>query len=105
MFPPRCSQPPCMNIEVNSVGKSAAGLARKRLGTNAHCLTKASPPLSSTRKNRTFNAIRQYVTIGNVRSPLLSSPIGNIDSLLLQTTRAAALPLHVSFQVAHTKET
>jgi hypothetical protein len=41
-----------MNIEVNSVGKSAAGFATKRLGTKDHLTIKASPPLSSTKKNR-----------------------------------------------------
>src|SRR5580765_7144488 len=78
MFPPRCTQPACMNIDVNRVGKSADGLARNRLGTNAHCFTNGSPPLSSTKKNRTFKAISAYVTIGKIRSLLLSSPIGNI---------------------------
>src|SRR5262245_49784943 len=78
MFPPRSSHPPCMNMDVNSVGRSAVGLARKRLGTKAHCLINASPPPSSTKKNNTFNAISAYVTIGTVRSALLSSPIGNI---------------------------
>ena len=28
-----------MNMEENNVRKSAAGLARKRLGTKAHCMT------------------------------------------------------------------
>src|SRR5262245_32741640 len=79
MFPPRCTHPACMNMEVNRVGKSADGLARNRAGTNAHCLTNGSPPLSSTKKNKTFNAISAYVTMGKVRSPLLSPPIGNIE--------------------------
>src|SRR6476659_7697629 len=79
MLPPRCTQPPCMNIDVKSVGKSAEGWLRNRLGTNAHCLTKGSPPPSSMKKNRTFRAISEYVTIGKIRSPLLSSPMGSIE--------------------------
>jgi hypothetical protein len=47
-----------MNIEVKSVGKSAAGFATKRLGTNDHFIIKGSPPLISTKKNRTFRAIK-----------------------------------------------
>src|SRR6478672_2012794 len=79
MLPPRCSHPPCMNIEVKRVGKSAAGLARKRRGTNAHCSTKALPPLSSTKKKRMFSAISVNVTMGKVLRPELSSPIGNME--------------------------
>src|SRR4030095_11048497 len=78
MLPPRCSHPACMNMEVKSVGKSAAGFARKRLGTKAHFSIKGSPPLSSTKKNKTFRAIKAYVTTGTVLSAVLSSPIGNI---------------------------
>jgi hypothetical protein len=47
-----------MNMEVNRVGKSAAGFARKRLGTKAHFRMKGSPPLSSTKKNRRFKTIK-----------------------------------------------
>jgi hypothetical protein len=67
-----------MNMEVKSVRKSATGLARKRLGTKAHFITKASPPLISTRKNRTFITIKAYVTSGVVLRELSSSPIGNM---------------------------
>lgn len=88
MLPPRWSHPACMNMEVNSVRKSAAGLARKRLGTKAHLLMKASPPLSSTRKKSTFAAIKMYVTIGAVLRLLLSSPIGNIMFSFLNTNTA-----------------
>jgi hypothetical protein len=47
-----------MNMEVKSVRKSPVGFARKRLGTKAHFSIKASPPLISTKKNRTFRAIK-----------------------------------------------
>jgi hypothetical protein len=63
---------------VNRVRKSAAGLARKRLGTNAHFIMKASPPVSSTRKKSTFRTIKMYVTTGKVLRELSSSPIGSI---------------------------
>jgi hypothetical protein len=39
---------------------------------------KASPPLCSTKKNRTFRAIKAYVNSGNVLREESSSPIGNI---------------------------
>jgi hypothetical protein len=71
-----------MNMEVNKVRKSAAGLARKRLGTNAHFIIKASPPLSSTRKKSTFSTINAYVTTGTALRALSSSPIGSIWFLL-----------------------
>ncbi len=45
MLPPRCSQPPCMNMAVKSVGHWPAGSAAKRDGTNAHFWMKASPSL------------------------------------------------------------
>src|SRR5665647_1882319 len=67
-----------MNMEVKSVRRSPKGLARKRLGTKAHSPMKASPPLSSTKKNRTFRTIKAYVTSGTVLREVLSSPIGNI---------------------------
>jgi hypothetical protein len=65
-----------MNMEVNKVIKSAAGFSRKRLGTNAHFVMKASPPLSSTKKKSRFSAISTCVTMGTVLTELLSSPIG-----------------------------
>src|SRR3989304_4833896 len=68
----------CMKMEVKSVRKSPKGWARKRLGTKAHFPIKASPPLCSTKKNRTFRAIKAYVTSGTVLREVLSSPIGNI---------------------------
>jgi hypothetical protein len=67
-----------MNMEVKSVRKSPEGLARKRPGTKAHFSIKAAPPLISTIKNRTFRAIKAYVTSGTVLREVLSSPIGNI---------------------------
>src|SRR4030042_2703325 len=67
-----------MNMAVKRVRKSAKGLARKRLGTKAHFAIKASPPVNSTMKNRTFSAIRPYVTSGTVLRVESSSPIGNI---------------------------
>jgi hypothetical protein len=70
-----------MNMELKSVRKSPEGLARKRLGTNAHFPTKASPPLSSIKKNKTFRATRAYVTRGTVLRALSSSPIGNMGSI------------------------
>jgi hypothetical protein len=54
------------------------GSARKRLGTKAHFIIKASPPLISTRKKRTFKTIKAYATSGTVLREELSSPIGNI---------------------------
>jgi hypothetical protein len=74
-----------MNMELKSVRKSPLGLARKRLGTKAHFSINASPPLSSTKKNRTFRAIKTYVTTGTVLRVLLSSPIGNIEFISLNT--------------------
>jgi hypothetical protein len=71
-----------MNMEVKIVTKSPAGFARKRLGTNAHVSIKASPPINSTRKNRTFRAIREYVTTGTILREVLSSPTGNIRFFL-----------------------
>src|SRR4029453_18052622 len=79
MLPKRGSHPACMNIDVKSVGTSAAGLARNRRGTNAHCSIKALPLLSSTKKKRMFRTINVYVTIGTVLWPESSSPIGNIE--------------------------
>src|SRR5450759_623714 len=67
-----------MNMEVKSVRKSPKGVARKRLGTKAHFPIKTSPPLCSTRKHRTFRAIRAYVTSGTVLREVSSSPIGII---------------------------
>src|SRR6185436_16077189 len=67
-----------MNMELKRVGTSEKGSAMKRRGTRAHCMTKASPPLSSTKKNRTLSAINAYVTSGKVLRALLSSPIGNM---------------------------
>src|SRR2546425_1340126 len=67
-----------MNMELKRVGASAKGSAMKRRGTKAHCMTKASPPLSSTKKNRALRAISAYVTSGKVLRALLSSPIGNM---------------------------
>src|SRR4030042_5723736 len=67
-----------MNMAVKRVRKSAKGLARKRLGTKAHFSIKASPPVSSTMKNRTFRTIKPYVTNGTVLRAESSSPIGNI---------------------------
>src|SRR5438046_528213 len=49
-----------MNIELKRVRASAKGSARKRRGTKAHFRTKASPPLSSTKKNRALRAISAY---------------------------------------------
>src|SRR5512142_60245 len=72
-----------MNMDVKSVMKSAPGLARKRPGTKAHLLMNASPPDSSTKKNRALMAIRAYVTIGTVLRELSSSPSGNIPLILL----------------------
>jgi hypothetical protein len=46
-----------MNMEVKIVRKSPMGLARKRLGTNAHFTINASPPFNSTKKNRMFITI------------------------------------------------
>src|SRR5512132_394867 len=85
-----------MNMEVNSVGKSPAGLARKRRGTKAHLSIKGSPPLSSTKKNRTFNAINAYVTTGTVLSAVLSSPIGNIGFVSLYSGFGTASHQNVS---------
>jgi hypothetical protein len=70
-----------MNMAVKSVRKSLRGLARKRLGTKAHFMIKASPPASSIRKNTTFTAIRAYVTNGNVFRVESSSPMGSIRVL------------------------
>src|SRR4030042_2313460 len=67
-----------MKMEVKSVRTSPKGLARKRLGTKPHFTMKASPPLFSTKKNRTFRAIKAYVTSGTVLREVSSSPIGNI---------------------------
>src|SRR4030042_773219 len=67
-----------MNMAVKRVRKSPKGLARKRLGTKAHFSINASPPPSSTMKNRTFRTIKPYVTSGTVLRAESSSPIGNI---------------------------
>src|SRR5882762_6625535 len=68
-----------MNIELKRVGASAMGSPMKRRGTKAHCMTRASPPLSSTKKIRTLRAINAYVTSGKLLRALLSSPIGNMS--------------------------
>src|SRR5690349_12022286 len=78
MLPPKCSQPPCMNIEVKTVMKSAPGFWVRRRGTTDHRSINGSPPLNSTKKNRTLSAISAYVTIGTDLSAESSSPIGNI---------------------------
>jgi len=70
--------PACMNMEVNKVGRPPMGLARKRLGTKDYFIINASPPFISTRKNKTFSAIKANVTNGTVLREVLSSPIGNI---------------------------
>jgi hypothetical protein len=70
-------------MEVKSVRKSPEGLARKRPGTKAHFPINASPPLSSTKKNRTFRATRAYVTSGTVLRAVSSSPIGNMTLIVL----------------------
>jgi hypothetical protein len=46
-----------MNMDVKSVTESSTGLPRKRLGMKAHFMMKASPLLSSIKKNRAFRAI------------------------------------------------
>jgi len=58
--------------------KSPPGFAKKRVGTNAHVSINASPAINSTKKNRTFMAIRAYVTTGTVLREVLSSPMGNM---------------------------
>jgi hypothetical protein len=68
-----------MNMDVKSVRDSPTGFARKRLGTKAHFTIKASPPVSSTKKNSTFRAIKAYVTRGKVLREELSSPIGSME--------------------------
>src|SRR5437867_9695914 len=80
-----------MNMELKRVGASAKGSAMKRRGTKAHCMTKASPPLSSTKKNRALRAINAYVTSGKVLRSLLSSPIGNMTISPLHLDSAKAL--------------
>ena len=82
MLPPMWTHPACMNMDVKMVRKSPPGLARKRLGTNAHVSIKASPPINSTRKKSTLSAIRAYVIKGTSLLPLLSSPMGNMRSTL-----------------------
>src|SRR5215216_2734772 len=84
MLPNKCIQPACINMDGKMVAKSPAGLARKRLGTNAQRWIKLSPLLSSTRKNRTLAAIRAYVTMGVSLRSRSSSPIGNIGILLYE---------------------
>src|SRR3989337_3284647 len=81
MLPPRWTHPACMNMEVKRVRESPRGLARKRAGTKAHSPRKASPPVSSTKKNRTFRAIKAYVTSGTVLREVLASPIGNMGAI------------------------
>src|SRR3990172_7024383 len=91
IFPPRCSHPACMNMDVKIVRDSPKGSARKRDGTKAQRSIKASPPLSSSKKTMAFNAIRIRVTTGTVLRALSSSPIGNMDLLLLLNGNAIYL--------------
>jgi hypothetical protein len=86
-----------MNMEVKSVRKSPPGLARKRLGTKAHFPINASPPLISTKKNKTFRAIKAYVTNGTVLLAVSSSPIGNIR--LIFTLDLSQLHVKMSLEV------
>src|SRR3989442_13341122 len=100
MLPPRWTHPACMNMEVKSVRTSPKGLARKRRGTKAHVLINASPPLCSTKNNRTFRAIKAYVTRGTVLREVSSSPIGNIKRVSFFWLS----PLHVRMSLAFFKE-
>jgi hypothetical protein len=73
-------------MDVNKVRKSADGLARNRLGTKAHFITKGSPLASSKKKTSTLIAINTKVTTGIVLLALSSSPTGSINfSLVLLT--------------------
>src|SRR6185295_15651216 len=78
MLPPRCSQPPCMNMAVKTVAMLAPGLSEKRPGTNAHSWMNPSPFCSSSRNTSTLMMMRTKVTYGVVRRMELSSPRGNI---------------------------
>src|SRR5262245_1104081 len=78
MLPPRCSQPPCMNMALITVAALAMGSELKRTGTKAHLSMKASPELSSKRKTATLRTIRKLRTTGNRLPALYSSPIVNI---------------------------
>jgi hypothetical protein len=72
-----------MNMDEKSVMKSSTGLAVKRLATKDHFMIKSSPPLSSTKKTKTFRAINAMHTSGAVLLELLSSPIGIMSSFYL----------------------
>src|SRR4029079_3624434 len=95
MLPPRCSQPPCMNMAVKTVAMLAPGLSEKRPGTNAHSWMNPSPFCSYRRKTSTLMAMRTNVTYGVVRRMELSSPSGNIrlSSTCPADSSAIAIPM------------
>ena len=76
MFPPRCSQPPCRNIETNIVmtfGSSAPGRFQKRAGTKATLNSAGSScgPSETSQKNiNTLTTMRTMLTTGVVRRGL-----------------------------------
>src|SRR6266550_1749509 len=62
MFPMMCDQLACMNIDVRIVTRCCP--ATMSAGTSAHLVTKASPPVSSSRKTKTLTAMMDAVTTG-----------------------------------------
>src|SRR5437867_3597424 len=81
MFPIRCSQPPCRNIDVRN-GKTTArngtsdrGQANTAAGTTPYCSingSSAGPRETSYKKTTTFTRIRKIVITGNDRDGMLS---------------------------------
>src|SRR2546425_5295894 len=62
MFPMMCDQLACMNIDVRIVTRCCP--ATMSAGMSAHLVTKASPPVSSSRKTKTLTAMMDAVTTG-----------------------------------------
>src|SRR5258706_897968 len=62
MLPMMCDQLACMNIDVRIVTKCRP--ATMSAGTSANLVTKASPPVSSSRKTMTLTAMIDAVTTG-----------------------------------------
>src|SRR4026208_1801594 len=93
MFPPRCAQPPCRNIDVTSVDQKGSGMpgARSRpseysRGTIPQAVTKdcsaPSEPCESSRKNAsTLTPMMAQLTSGG-GPPCFASPMGIIGSLI-----------------------
>src|SRR5260370_42313382 len=77
MLPPRCSQPPCRNIETSALKSDGtkAGAYQNRAGTNATCARTGSMsyPRDISQKNiSTLAAMRRLLTTGAVRRGLWS---------------------------------